>query len=223
MPQLTNKKIVLYIFFFIIFGTFNNKNLDIMEFSKINEITVSGLNLEENFKFAKRLDILKIENLFLIEKIKLKKLIETNNSIEKYYIFKKYPSSLEIKIAQTEPLAYLSKNGKIFYLGSNSKLVDAENREKKLPFIFGDIDIQKFFDLKKLIDNSSLDYKKIKNLFFFPSKRWDIEMDSGILIKLPIEKLEESLNLSLDIIKNDEFKHIRIIDLRQNHQVILNE
>ena len=36
-----------------------------------------------------------------------------------------------------------------------------------------------------MIDNSNFDYGNIKNLFYFKSGRWDIEMESGLILKLP--------------------------------------
>ena len=47
--------------------------------------------------------------------------------------------------------------------------------------------IKEFFKLKEIIDNSNFDYNEIKKLYFFPSKRWDIETKTGQLIKLPKE------------------------------------
>ena len=82
--------------------------------------------------------------------------------------------------------------------------------------------IKNFLDLKKIIDTSDLEFKKIKNLYFFPSGRWDIETNLGIMIKLPPDKLKESLDLSLKIMKDKNFNDIKIIDLRQSNQVIIN-
>ena len=38
---------------------------------------------------------------------------------------------------KTKFLAYVKKDDKIFYLGSNSKLIEAQNKNDKIPFIFG--------------------------------------------------------------------------------------
>ena len=46
------------------------------------------------------------------------------------------------------------------------------------------LNIKEFFKLKDIIDNSDFDYTQIKNLYFFPSKRWDIEMHSGLINKI---------------------------------------
>ena len=74
-------------------GTLNNKDLSTFEFLKINKISVSGLSEKENLEVLKELEILKKNNLFFLNKIKLEKIIENNNYIEKLFVSKKYPSS----------------------------------------------------------------------------------------------------------------------------------
>ena len=74
-----------------------------------------------------------------------------------------------------------------------------------------------------LNDQSNYDFNNIKNLFYFPSGRWDIEIYSGVLIKLPKNEFKESLNLSFDILNDKNFKDIRIIDVRPKNQIIINE
>ena len=222
MPQQINKKILLYFFLFIILGTFNNKNLNKFEFPKINRINISGFETHNN-NFQEKLEILKLNNLFLLKKSQIEELFDTNNLIEEYKIFKKYPSSLEVEIIKTKFLALLNIDGKTFFVGSNGKLIDTKDNLKDLPYIFGNLDINSFLRLKKIIDNSILEFKEIKNLFFFPSGRWDVELSSGILIKLPNEKLKESLDLSLNLLNNEKFVNVKLIDVRQKNQVVVNE
>ena len=73
-----------------------------------------------------------------------------------------------------------------------------------------------------MIDSSSIKFNEIENIYYFPSGRWDIEMYSDILIKLPKDKVEEKLNLINDIRSDDQFKDIKIIDLRQKNQIVIN-
>lgn len=222
MPQQINKKILLYFFLFIILGTFNNKNLNKFEFPKINRINISGFETHNN-NFQEKLEILKLNNLFLLKKSQIEELFDTNNLIEEYKIFKKYPSSLEVEIIKTKFLALLNIDGKTFFVGSNGRLIETKNNLKDLPYIFGNLDMNNFLRLKKIIDNSTLEFKEIKNLYFFPSGRWDLELSSGILIKLPNEKLKESLDLSLNLLNNEKFVNVKLIDVRQKNQVIVNE
>ena len=222
MPQRINKKILVYFFLFIIFGSLNNKNLAQLRFPNIERIKIEGLETK-NKEFQKSLDLFKMETLFHLDKLKVRELLNSNNLIEEYVIFKRYPSSLEIKIIETEVLALLNRKGKSFYIGSNGKLIETEDMVKNLPYIFGDPNIDKFLSLKRIIDNSKLDYKDIENLFFFPSGRWDIEISSGVLIKLPIENIEKSLELSLNLLDNKQFENIKSIDARPQNQVITYE
>ena len=222
MPQQISKKILVYFFLFIIFGSLNNKNLAELKFPNIEKIKIEGLEIEDK-EFLKSLDLFKMDTLFHLDKLKVKELFNSNNLIEEYVISKRYPSSLEIKIIETKLLALLNRKGKNFYIGSNGKLIEAEDIVKNLPYLFGDPNIDEFLSLKIIIDNSKLDYKDVENLFFFPSGRWDIETSSGILIKLPTDNIERSLELSLDLLNDKQFDNIKSIDSRPQNQVIIYE
>ena len=97
------------------------------------------------------------------------------------------------------------------------------DKETNRPFIFGDFKIKNFFELKKAIDHTNFDYLSIKNLFFFKSGRWDIETKDGLLIKLPNENIQNSLELFLFFLIKNNHKKIKKIDLRQHNQIIVNE
>ena len=153
----------------------------------------------------------------------LKKIIDSNSLIEKYSVFKKYPSILDIKIYKTKFIAQVKKDDNIFFLGSNGKLIKTINLKKDIPIIYGNFEIHNFFELKQIMDERNYDYTHIKNFFYFKSGRWDMETNSGILIKLPNKNLKKSLELSVRIIEDDYQKKINKIDLRQTNQIIIND
>jgi len=169
------------------------------------------------------LKFLQDSNIFFINKKKIFELMNSNNLIERYSIIKKYPSIIELRITETNYLALVNKKGKNYFFGSNGKLIDVKNDKKELPFIYGNFKSSEFFELKKVLDILKFNFENIKNLFYFPSGRWNIEMKSGILIKLPRDKLTESIKLSLNILDRENFNTIKILDLRQNNLVIINE
>ena len=223
MHQRKSKKILLYFFLFIILGTFNNHFLIKLELPKLKNIEVLGLDEDINKKIKDELIFLKFQNLFLLKSPEIKKIIDTNNSVENYTVFKEFPSTIVIKIEETKILANLYKNGSNYFFGSNGKLIKSENKKKDKPFLFGDFTNKEFLKFKNIIDKSKLKYSDIKNIYFFDSKRWDIELRNGLLIKLPEKKLLKSLDLSTKFISSNNFKNIKIIDTRVNNQVILNE
>jgi len=218
-----NKKILIYLFLFCIIGTLNNKNLSNFHFPKINQINISGLDNQENSEILKSLEVLKSDNLFFLDPKKIEKMINNISYIDEFNMSKKYPTTLNVKIQKAKYMAYTIKDNKTFILGSNKKLIVASDMKKKLPYIYGDLEIEKFFDLKKDIERSNFEFDEVKNLFFFTSGRWDIETFSGVVIKLPRSMVDETLNFYVELIKKNDFKKIKIIDLRQNNQVIINE
>ena len=222
MLQRINKKFFFYISLIIILGTFNNKNLKNFELSKIDKVNIEGIEFDNN-EFLKITNLMKLNNLLSIQKSQIKEILNSNNLIEEYEVFKRYPSSLEIKIKKTNFLASTNIDGKNYLVGSNGKLINTKNYSQNLPFIFGNFETEKFLEFKNIILQTRFKYNNIENFYYFPSGRWDIEMISGVLIKLPITGIKESLNLSIDLLDDIEFSNIKILDIRQKNQIVIND
>ena len=223
MHQRKSKKILIYFFLLFLVGSINNININNLKFQSVKNINVTGLENEDNSIISKKIKNLKLDNIYLINKKDLNTLIESNNLVEKYFIFKKYPSSLNINIDKTSFLARISKNGKIYDLGSNGKLIENKYSNNQLPFVFGNPEIIEFFNIKKIIDESQIPFEEIESLYFFLSKRWDLKLRNNIIIKLPNDNIKESLKLASEFLHNNEFKDIKIIDARIKNQIILND
>ena len=223
MHQRKSKKILIYFFLLFLVGSINNININNLKFQSVKNINVTGLENEDNSIISKKIKNLELDNIYLINKKDLNTLIESNNLVEKYFIFKKYPSSLNINIDKTSFLARISKNGKIYDLGSNGKLIENKYSNNQLPFVFGNPEIIEFFNIKKIIDESQIPFEEIESLYFFLSKRWDLELRNNIIIKLPNDNIKESLKLASEFLHNNEFKDIKIIDARIKNQIILND
>jgi len=101
-------------------------------------------------------------------------------------------------------------------------LIQTESQRNGLLNIFGEFDKDSFFNLLKVFDDSKFNLLEIKNLYFFKSGRWDIETNSGILIKLPKSNLKDRLDLSFELLEKNKLEEIKVLDLRQNNQVIIN-
>ena len=223
MHQRKSKKILIYFFLLFLVGSINNININNLKFQSIKNINVTGLENEDNSIISKKIKNLKLDNIYLINKQDLKTLIESNNLVEKYFIFKRYPSSLNINIDKTNFLAKISKNGKIYDLASNGKLIENRHSNRQLPFVFGNPEIVEFFNIKKIIDESQISFEEIESLYFFLSKRWDLKLRNNIIIKLPNDNTKEGLKLVSEFLHNNEFKDIKIIDARIKNQIILND
>tara|TARA_B100000795_G_scaffold204196_1_gene157804 strand:+ start:290 stop:964 length:675 start_codon:yes stop_codon:yes gene_type:complete len=223
MHQLINKKnkILLYLFFFIILSTVNEKFEGNQKsyYSTTNQINIKGLSKNNNSKILDQLNNLLYKNIFFVREEDILKTISMHNIIEEYTIKKIYPSTINIDIKPTKLVARLSNSDQL--VGANGKLVEDKKNDKKLPYIFGKFNSLDFLKLKKNIEQSKFNFKKFKMLYFFPSNRWDILTDDDILIKLPKDNFFESLNLAYKIINNNNFKNKNIIDLRVSNHLIV--
>jgi cell division protein FtsQ len=218
MQQRKSKKILLYFFLLLVVGSINNISFNSLKFQNINNINITGLDINNKLILLKQIENFNLNNIFLINKMDLTDEIESNNLVENYSIFKIYPSSLDINIEKTKFLAKVNKNGQILYIGSNGKFIKNSSLNNELPFIFGNPEIFEFFKIKEIIDKSKISYTEIKNLYFFPSKRWDLELIDNTIIKLPNDNINLALNLAIEFL-NDH----KLIDARIKNQIILND
>jgi cell division protein FtsQ len=222
MQQRKSKKILIYFFLLLLVGSINNIKLNDLKLKNIN-ININGLDFNDKLILKKKIKNFNQNNIFSIRKGDLINEIESNSLVEKYFIFKRYPSSIDINIEKTKFLAKINKNGQAFYLGSNGKFIKNDFSNNQLPYIFGSPEVIEFFDIKEVIDKSKITYKEIKNLYFYPSRRWDLELRNNIIIKLPKDNTNLALNLALEFLYKQEFKEVKMIDARIKNQIILDD
>ena len=222
MRQSINKKIILYALVLFILSTITNKKLSFTVFN-LNEFDIIGLNKLETQKVYNDLKVFKNSNIFTLKKKEILETIYSNNIIQEFYIHKKYPSTLNIEIQKTNFLGITKKNKIDYMIGENGNLIELTDTNLDLPYIFGNVDIDKFLKFKKIIDNSNLNFSSFKSLYYFKSNRWDILFKNGLILKLPITLDTEKINLVFEIINNNNFNKAKIIDFRQDYMMIIDE
>ena len=223
MHQKKSRKILLYFFLFLLLGTTHNLYLKKLELPKIEQIEIIGLNEKENNEISKDLNSLYLQSLFFLKDIKIEKILSSHSIIESFSIFRKFPSTLKIDVKKTKILANRFIDGQNFLIGSNGKLISSKKQINDIPLVFGNFDNKEFLKIKEMIDATKLVYKDIDSIYYFDSKRWDIKMKDGILIKLPNKKALSALEFAVDLLSTKKFEDIKIIDTRINNQIILNE
>tara|TARA_B100001013_G_scaffold158016_1_gene94215 strand:- start:1003 stop:1698 length:696 start_codon:yes stop_codon:yes gene_type:complete len=227
MPQLTDKKkkLFFYLIIFILLSTQIAKKQYIEKKSqtRLNHIEVLGLSIEENIKVSKSLNSLLFKNILFLNKDNFYNILNKNNLIESFSIKKFYPNLIKVNIKKTDFLAVTTKNKKKYYIGSNGKLIaisENNNFNKKLPFVFSKSNYEEFINLKKIIDKSKFKFEEIESFYYFPSNRWDLKTNGGLLIKLPEKNILDSLQYAHVIKTNEQFKDNKIIDLRISDNII---
>ena len=222
MQRRKSKRILNYFFLLILLASINNTNVNnFKDFDKIKSIKINGLSDHENLNLLNKIKNLNLENFFFLNRNEINRVVKDNTLVENFKIFKNYPSTLYIELEKTKFLAKIKKNGQIFIVGSNGKLINNNFSKKDLPFIFGNPNIREFLEFKNIIDSSNILYDKIKKLYFFKSNRWDVELDNNTVIKLPEKNIKEALNQANKFLNNSLIK-TKSIDVRVKNQIIIN-
>ena len=223
MHQLIDKKykIIIYLLLLCILSTTSGKFIKNQKShsSKINQINIEGLSNVYNSKITNELNSLFYQNILLLNKEEIQKVISKYNIIEEYSVKKIYPSTININIKPTKFIARLSNNDQL--VGTNGKLIEDKENKEILPYIFGEFNSKDFLNFKKSIIQSKFTFNKFKMFYFFPSNRWDALTYDDILIKLPQANISKSLNLAYKIINSNNFKNSNLIDLRINNHLII--
>ena len=223
MHQRKSKKLLIYFFLLIIISSTNNISLRNLEFQKVRNIEVSGLGEIENKIVIDQIKNLNLSNIFFINKVEIINLISSNPLIEKYQIFKNYPSAIKIMIKKTNFIAKINHNNEIFVIGSNGKLIPNNLQASDLPYIFGKPKIKELLKFKQIVDQSKFSFDEVDSLYFFSSKRWDIKLKNNILLKLPNNLTQEHLNNLYQFLEMHNGENLTTVDARLENKIILNE
>ena len=223
MHQAKSKKLLVYFFLLIITSSITNNSLNNFKFGKLLNINISGLNQNENQILLNKVESLNLDNIFFINKKDIDEIFSTNSLIESFEIFLKYPHTIEIKIKKTKFLAKINRKGKLFLIGSNGKLTPNKFDYNNLPFIFGIPKVREFLKFKNILDKSKFSLEQIETLYFFPSKRWDLMLKNNILIKLPSNLEQGTLDILYEFLKDHNGNNFSTVDLRNKNQIIVNE
>ncbi|MDB9979165.1 FtsQ-type POTRA domain-containing protein [Candidatus Pelagibacter sp.] len=214
-------KILIYLLFLFILSTTSAKFINDQNklSSSISKINITGLSERKNLEILNNLNNLLYKSIFVINKDKIKNILEKHNIIQEFSIKKIYPSTLNIEIKATKFIARVYNNGQ-YLVGTNGKLTEDKSNSELLPYIFGEFNSQHFLTFKQNIKKSIFSFSNLKTLYIFPSGRWDILTNNDILIRLPQEHIVASLNLSKKLIDNDNFKNNKFIDLRVRYHLV---
>ena len=219
-------KILFYIFVLLSLSTINffklDKTINKQTFFSINKIEITGTNKIDKNKILKKLDFLYGKNIFIFNRIEINNVLNKNNLIKEFKITKYYPNKIKIQLKEPIFVALIVKKQKKFFLTDNQKLVlfNEKFNEKLLPTIYG-VNGEKFFkNFYNKLKKNNFNLEMIKSYYFFQINRWDLTLNDGLLIKFPEKELDEAIILAKKLIKDSNFKNIKIIDLRIKGRII---
>lgn len=201
-----------------------NTKKDISEIFILEKIFITG-----NTRTPKKdiMDILPTpgnDNLYRLELKKIKLELISFPWIKNVEIRRVLPGNLYIKIFEYTPFVIWQNKGSFKLLNEDGLVITSiDYHNSKLPLVIGENapqNISSFFDELKI-------YPVLKNNLIVASnyrgRRWDLTLESGIIIKLPENNIRQALVRLTDLDKNNNLlsKDIKIIDLRIENRLFI--
>ena len=128
---------------------------------------------------------------------------------------------MKLNLKKTNLLASFIENNQLIYLGENGKKIKTKLYENNLPVIFGKFNIEEFLNLRQKLVLNKFEIKNFNKFYCFKSKRWDLLYKNKVLIKLPINDIDISIEQLKKLIKDPNLIKVKIIDLRIKDKIII--
>lgn len=214
-----NFRFFTYGLIIIFLTSINNYNSHNKKIFNINKVEVNGFSEKKNIIIKNETKNILGKNIFFVKKNYFKKFYNRNDT--KGLIIKKiYPDKLIINFIPAKPICIILLKDNKFILGDNGKKLDIEIIEKKLPKVYGSKNLTNVLKVINILKLSKIDYDAINEIVFFKSGRFDINLESEILIKFPIKYTLDIIDYSNNLLNNKKFINSKVIDLRLENKII---
>jgi len=202
---------------------FNSTTEKKNSFFEIKNIEIINTFLVKESEIKKKLSKIYNKNILLIKRNDIEEPLKEIDFLEKIEVKKKYPNTVIVKVYETKPVAILFKNKTKYLLDSSSNLISfKENMNfNELPGVFGKEAEYNFLYFLQQLKNNNFPKKQVKNFYYFQVGRWDLQLVSNQIIKLPYNKTGDAIIKSVELLDRKDFKSYNIIDLRVHGKIIV--
>ena len=146
--------------------------------------------------------------------------------IKNLSIKREIPDTLIINIEEFLPFAIWKTDNNIHLIDEEGKIILIPERDVRkfsyLIIVAGDGAKDNIYSLFNMLSSNSSLFSRIKSALFIGKRRWNLELDNGIIVKMPEENLMTAwtrLDKILSI--NGSEIDIKSIDLRNSNKVFI--
>ena len=216
------KSLLGLILLFVLLTTYFPKAKIFPKFDpNIKNIFIENNSIISNKEILDNLEFLYQENIYFLDIKKIEQILINQEFIESFKIKKIYPKTIKLILNEKKIVAILYKKKEKYYISDKGKIVNFKKikRYQDLPRDFGGE--KYFFYFYQELKNNDFPIAQIKTFYFFESGRWDLEMNDGKIVKLPIKNYLLSLKNFINSNKDSSFSSFKIFDYRIEDQLIL--
>ena len=191
---------------------FKIKNIEIINNNKINKTDIKN-----------KLNHIYNKNILFISNSDIANPLKTVDYLQKVEVKKKYPNTIVIKIYETKPVGVLFKNNTKYIIDTLSNLITFNDNleDNNFPNIFGKEAEKDFINFFKQLKENKFPRNQVENYYYFQVDRWDVQMINNQIIKFPSKKRKEAIQQSVKLLKREDFKNYKVIDLRIHGKIVV--
>ncbi len=225
LQSINKKKIYFYFLVFTFLSTISNLNFfkNFIQIFVVDNYEITNTSEEIKNIILDKIKKKNINILFFKDKQKVKSVIDEIKIFDYVEVKKIYPSKLLFNLKNAEILGVTFLNGKKYYIGSNHKLISANEYpiDMSSPVIFGNFEIVDFIKLLTLLKENNINVKNINKYFYHQNRRWDLFFKNNIILMLPSKNLNNAINIYKKFENNNNINENSKIDLRIQNRLIL--
>ncbi len=157
------------------------------------------------------------DNLIGLNFNSIRETVESSEWVKRASIKKVLPSTLKINVTENDPYAIYFQEGKSFLIdldGSIITEINLNNYEDDLLFVRGENSPEL---LEQLIRDISIAFpdltQTLEEVEFIEKRRWNLKLNSKLLVKLPDENIQQSLKNLKQLFEEQEVMESNIIEI----------
>lgn len=193
---------------------------------RVNDIMVQGRQFTSGEKILKAMQLKTGDPIFKLSPQEIRETLKEVPWIEEAHVHRQLPSTIYVKIIERVPIAIWQHQQNHYLVDGQGVIITNENLSqfKKLPVIVGGDAPLHVPKILTILEKFPQVYSQITALVRVGGRRWDIQLNRHITIKLPESNVPEALAKLDKLIKQQklDLKEITTIDLRIRDKTIMN-
>ena len=191
----------------------------------VKEIFVEGRQHTNQQEILKALGTTRGQPIFKQDLETLKRNLEKIDWVKNAHIQRCLPHHLYIKITERQPIALWQHQKNFFLVDQEGVIIQNIQVEpfRRLPLVVGADAPIHAPKILNLLEKFPKIREQLSSLTRIRQRRWDLTLNNSILVKLPADKLEDSLARLSILIEQKKIspEDVSVVDLRNSQQIVL--
>lgn len=207
---------------------FNDKNAMLVDFTHklgfvLEEVIVEGCNKTPYKEIWQALDMQAGDPIFKNDLQDVQSRINSLSWVRSSFIERKLPNKIYIKIVERQPIAVWQNNKGQFLVDSTGELIESIKDAKGWYIIRGKGGFKETPELLKNLESFRNVGERFRAANWVGKRRWNILLKPHLLVKLPEQKVSESLSYLEQLHHKYKIldRNIKMIDLRFIDKILI--